>query len=295
MARIRTIKPEFFRHEGLQDLAAEHGAEVMLVFAGLWGQCDKNGRFEWKPRTLKLDILPFLDFDMGKTLELLWEAGFLRKYVSDGREYGEIDSFEKHQRISGKEAQENGKHPAPTEYLPISDGYTPRSTGESREKQPESQEGKGKGKGKEGKGKEIDVAQSARREQVAAVFDFWKRTMGHERSVLDPKRSKLIDTRLKEGYPAETLCEAIAGCAQSPWHMGENDRGQRYDGLDLILRDAGHIDKFVATNREPPKPKGKQAMVEANNRAAADEFLRGSGEPYGDPGGHMIDGEVSHG
>lgn len=45
MARIRTIKPEFFRHEGLQDLEqANPGAYAMLVFAALWGHCDKHGR-----------------------------------------------------------------------------------------------------------------------------------------------------------------------------------------------------------------------------------------------------------
>ena len=78
MARIRTIKPEFFRHELLQDLAAEHGAEIMLVFAGLWGHCDSEGRFEWRPRQLKLDILPFLDFSMAEILDLLETAGLVK-------------------------------------------------------------------------------------------------------------------------------------------------------------------------------------------------------------------------
>lgn len=114
MARIRTIKPEFFRHEGLQDLEiANHGAHVMLVFAGLWGHCDKAGRFEWRPRMLKLDILPFLAFDMEETLSLLCAAGFVRRYEAEGKQYGEVVSFEKHQRINGKEAQEPEKHPSP--------------------------------------------------------------------------------------------------------------------------------------------------------------------------------------
>jgi len=113
MARIRTIKPEFFRHEKLQDLALEHGAEVMLVFQGLWGHCDKLGRFEWRPRLLKLDILPFLHFDMADMLGILESAGFVRRYSVDGREYGVIDSFVEHQRIGGKEAQDPEKHPQP--------------------------------------------------------------------------------------------------------------------------------------------------------------------------------------
>lgn len=154
MARIRTIKPEFFRHEGLQDLEAENpGACVMLVFAGLWGHCDKAGRFEWKPRTLKLDILPFIEFDMGKTLALLCVGGFVRKYEIDGKQYGEIRSFEKHQRINGKESQEPEKHPAPCEETQQGDSG---SNGEATGKQLPEQEGKGREE--EGKRKGTEFA-----------------------------------------------------------------------------------------------------------------------------------------
>lgn len=150
MARIRTIKPEFFRHEGLQDLElANPGSYVMLVFAGLWGHCDKSGRFEWKPRTLKLDILPFLEFSMEKTLLLLEGAGMLRRYAVDGKEYGEVATFEKHQRINGKEAQEPERFPAPSkEKAENSKG----SNGEATGKQSRSQEGKGREEEQEGNG-----------------------------------------------------------------------------------------------------------------------------------------------
>lgn len=149
MARIRTIKPEFFRHEGLQDLeAANPGAYVMLVFAGLWGHCDKAGRFEWKPRTLKLDILPFLDFDMAATLEILARAGQVRRYESNGKQYGVIESFADHQRIGGKEAQEDAKHPEPTEcFTDASPVEAGKETGEATGKQRGLQEGKGRGRG----------------------------------------------------------------------------------------------------------------------------------------------------
>lgn len=101
MARIRTIKPEFFRHEALQDLEiANPGKYPMMVFEALWGHCDNKGRFEWKPRMLKLDILPFLPFNMAETLAILESAGMVRKYIVDGKEYGEVPTFEKHQRLS---------------------------------------------------------------------------------------------------------------------------------------------------------------------------------------------------
>ena len=148
MARIRTIKPEFFRHEGLQDLASEHGAHVMLVFAGLWGHCDKAGRFEWRPRQLKLDILPFLNFDMAETLEILEAGGMVKRYEAGGKMYGVIDSFPEHQRLSGKESQEPEKYPAPP-------GKQQGSNGEATGKQQGSNgEATGKQQGSNGDGQE---------------------------------------------------------------------------------------------------------------------------------------------
>lgn len=148
MARIRTIKPEFFRHEGLQDLERNHpGRYPMLVFSGLWLVADKLGHFEWKPRSLKLDILPFLDFDMEKTLELLRSFSYLRKYEDCGKLYGEVANFARHQRISGKEATAEPRYPEPLEYL---EGDSPRSNREATGKHPGYQEKEWSiGKGKE--------------------------------------------------------------------------------------------------------------------------------------------------
>lgn len=146
MARIRTVKPDFFRHEGLQDLERDNpGQHVMLTFAGLWTLCDKAGRFEWKPRTIKLDVLPFLDFDMETTLTLLERFSYVRRYEVDGKLYGAIPSFEEHQRINGKEAQEPAKYPEPVEFI---EPQTEGSNGEATGKQSRSQEGKGR-EGKE--------------------------------------------------------------------------------------------------------------------------------------------------
>jgi hypothetical protein len=141
MARIRTVKPEFFRHEALQDIeTANPCAYAMLVFAGLWGHCDKQGVFEWRPRILKLDILPFLEFDMEKTLELLCSNGFVVKFKIDGKDYGHIPKFEDHQRITGKEAEQPKKYPTP-----------PR---EAAEKQPGNIRETPGIPGREGKGRE---------------------------------------------------------------------------------------------------------------------------------------------
>ncbi len=59
-SRIRTIKPEFFLHEGLHDLG---DPLARLAFIGLWCYSDRAGRFRWKPRALKILILPYDDCD----------------------------------------------------------------------------------------------------------------------------------------------------------------------------------------------------------------------------------------
>jgi hypothetical protein len=83
----------------------------MLVFLGLWTQASRNGVFPWKPRTLKLDILPFLDFRMEDTLEILWRGGYIQRFEADGAEYGFIPTLVEHQAFSHKEMQAPPRYP----------------------------------------------------------------------------------------------------------------------------------------------------------------------------------------
>lgn len=109
MARIRNIKPEFFRHEELQKL----GPITMLVFQGLWCQSDKAGNFPWRLAQLKLDILPFIEYDLGSSMEALRKTGFVTPYTGeDGKAYGNIPNFSTHQRFSGTELKGSPKYPA---------------------------------------------------------------------------------------------------------------------------------------------------------------------------------------
>lgn len=116
MARIRNIKPEFFINPELQDLEASNpGAYPMMVYEGLWTQSSKNGVFLWEPRILKLYILPFLPFDISETMEILYRAGFLKKFQHEGKKYGYIPTFREHQTISGQEINQKAKYPDYTE------------------------------------------------------------------------------------------------------------------------------------------------------------------------------------
>ena len=85
--------------------------------------------------------------------------------------------------------------------------------------------------------------------KVQRVFDYWIATCRNSgrglRPVLTDKRAKLI-ARAVEWYGEEGCCLAIDGCAKSSWHMGDNPSGKRYDSVELILRDAEHIERFAS-------------------------------------------------
>jgi hypothetical protein len=112
MARIRTIKPEFFRHGALFDAERASGFPLRLAYAGLWTAADREGRFRWQPRALKLDCLPYDDCDFSAVLAALAGAGLIVKYESGGEMFGHIPSWTKHQVINQREAQ--SKIPAPS-------------------------------------------------------------------------------------------------------------------------------------------------------------------------------------
>lgn len=119
------------------------------------------------------------------------------------------------------------------------------------------EEGEGEGKAEKRKEEKTNVAQSApvTSPEIELVFEFWKTAMKSPRSMLDDKRRKAIKSALKTGYTAEQLCDAISGCAKSDFHMGKNDKGLKYNGLDLILRNAEYIDKFIVIGNSPLVPK----------------------------------------
>ena len=81
---------------------------------------------------------------------------------------------------------------------------------------------------------------------VRAVFQYWQQVMNHQGAILDNRRSKAIAARLKEGHSVEKLKLAIDGCKASPWHQGQNDRHQVFDDIELICRNAGKVESFVA-------------------------------------------------
>jgi hypothetical protein len=105
MARIRTIKPDFFRHEGLYELEKSSKLPIRIAFAGLWTVADREGRFAWRPNALKLDCLPYDVCDFADVMDALASKNHIVRYIVDGRELGFIPSWHDHQVINTREAQ----------------------------------------------------------------------------------------------------------------------------------------------------------------------------------------------
>lgn len=109
------------------------------------------------------------------------------------------------------------------------------------------------------------------------VFDRWIEVTGKTgRTLLDAKRSRLIDKALKT-YPLGDVLDAVAGWQNSPYHRGENQTGTVYNDLELLLRDGSHIERFRDLERNPPQPKpggtsasdqAAQWLAQANGGAA---------------------------
>lgn len=99
MARLRTLKPSFFKNE---DLAALPPL-TRLLFEGLWCLADREGRLEDRPARIKAEVLPYDKGNADQMLQDLHDSGFIQRYSVDGSKYILVCSFLKHQSPHVKE------------------------------------------------------------------------------------------------------------------------------------------------------------------------------------------------
>ena len=101
MARIRTIKPEFWRDE----LLAGVSPEAALLAIGLLNHCDDEGYFNANPKLVESDVFPLRTLSITTTVLLreLSGIGYIEVFSgTDGKTYGKVANFEKHQVINKK-------------------------------------------------------------------------------------------------------------------------------------------------------------------------------------------------
>ena len=93
MARARNIKPGFFRNAELVELPVE----TRLLFIGLWGLADREGRLFDRPKQIKMEVYPADSFDVDAMLTQLHNHCFIIRYEVNGIKYIQIINFAKHQ------------------------------------------------------------------------------------------------------------------------------------------------------------------------------------------------------
>jgi hypothetical protein len=102
--RIREIKPSIMSNEEI----AELGPYAYILFTGLWMIADREGRFEFRPRRIKALVMPLWDEvdseACGNLVEKLRISGLLNLYQVDGKAYGQVANWKKHQRPHPREA-----------------------------------------------------------------------------------------------------------------------------------------------------------------------------------------------
>lgn len=101
MARIRTIKPDFWRDENL----AAVSPEAALLAIGLLNHADDEGYFNAHPKLIESDIFPLRELSRPITVMVdeLFKIGYIQLFEGvDGKRYGHIHNFSKHQVINKK-------------------------------------------------------------------------------------------------------------------------------------------------------------------------------------------------
>lgn len=156
MARIRTIKPDFFVSEDVSALPLR----ARLTWIGLWTQCDDHGRTKDVGRLIKAAVWPLDDLslrDVEEDLAVLADHGRIVRYEVDGKTYLAVVNWHVHQAIS---KASKTRHPAPPHPVNPVDPGTPGYCADcARESTGGVPDGSGNAPGglplgKEGRGKE---------------------------------------------------------------------------------------------------------------------------------------------
>lgn len=147
MARIRYLKPDFFKDEDIKDLPYE----ARLFYQGLWVQADREGRGEDRPSRLKIEIMPYDEVDAEKIMQTLAlpkknaKRPFIIRYEVSGERYYQIVNWTKHQKPH-KTERNSDIPPPPKDLLTVTQ---PLNNGRATNFSVGNGDGDGKGNGKE--------------------------------------------------------------------------------------------------------------------------------------------------
>jgi hypothetical protein len=250
VARIRTVKPDFFLHEVVAGLPPLH----RLLFIGLWTLADKRGVLEDRPRRIKAALFPWDDCDIDAMLWDLHEARLIQRYDSrktDGEpiEAISIPGFGKHQRPHPKETvfdmAEPGKETASREKK--------RPAKPSPPAIPSSTAGKGRSLGKEVLESGKEILDPPKRPE-AGVGELRE---GVERLWLKYRGCPWVWNELKDPQALRPAFDLAGGNVQEVLRVLEAALQRPYPLLTKLSHLAEHWNAYAATKLPEPKRSGR--------------------------------------
>lgn len=161
MARIRTVKPEFWTSAQVMECSRD----ARLLFIGLWNFCDDAGRHPFNAKQIKALVFPGDDLSIGTVrgwLDELVANDLICIYAIDGKDYFQVTGW-KHQKI---DRPQDPKYPGPFDDNSVNcrEPSTTARDGEERK----GEEGKG-GEGERARATRIPAGWKPTEETISAV------------------------------------------------------------------------------------------------------------------------------
>ena len=200
MARIRTIKPEFFTSSDIVSLSPL----ARLFYVSMWCEADREGRLSWNTKTFKIRYFPADDCDIEAIAHECIEVGLIELYEIDGKKFAEIPSFKTHQVINNRESESV----LPQKPSRVKDASA-RVLGEGRKEGKERKEPASK--------RETPIPENF---SISESVKAWAATNGH--SQLEKHLAHFIDSAKAKGYKYIDWDAAFRNAISGNWAKVEN-------------------------------------------------------------------------
>lgn len=275
MARIRSIKPEFFTDSDLAELSLLH----RLFFAGLWCHVDREGRTEDKPKELKVKIVPYDECDADKILQDLHDAGFIERYTAAGKHYLCIPNFLRHQHPHVKEPKSTIPEPYLRHETPAPDESSANTVPEQGQSvgygkgMVMGREGGGHGKGREGKGVTTGEPSSEKPKDNVKTHAAWTAyAFAYQtRYGVPPVRNAKVNGQL-----AKLVDRVGDEAGPVAAHYVKSNRALYVSSkhcVDLLLRDCEGLRTEWATGKTITDTEARQADRKQSNLSVAEKLI----------------------
>jgi hypothetical protein len=224
MARIRTIKPDFWTNEKVLSVKAL----TRLLFIGMWNFADDYGRMHFSPLGIKAKIFPTDDLSVSDIKDMLHElcsADLITIYSANDQEYIEITGWD-HQKIDRRQPS---KIPGPFDDGSVTFVECSSSPADNSSSPAPVREGKGM----EGKG---NADAPASRPEASPEIDYFRRIKEICGSSGGGLGKKLLDAKNGNVPLARAAVEQASTKSDPREYIGAIIRGRGGGAEDLRAR-----------------------------------------------------------